>query len=285
MNSEKLPTAAQVREALLRRYRNSQFNWQYRDLFAELMRCPRSSSLASGAERAMRSEYPEFHRRSNVLRSNGEIVLSVVEQQASAVQAMCARFTHSASGTPPAERAPIVLRPHDEPFNFLDRWTHPVWQLCGVYLWSIPYCGAHLVGYVGQVFGRSRCFETRIWEELKRWEQGKDHAVDIDEFMKGRRRELSERPDGHLRRELAELKRVLRLWLMPLSTNAQCNQAERWLVAQLCKDPVTRQFLGNRNPGRYCPNPQWEVQIQAPASFQIVGLTVRSSRCSRLSSC
>jgi hypothetical protein len=33
---------------------------------------------------------------------------------------------------------------------------------------------------------------------------------------------------------------------MPLETQEQCDQAERWLVAELCKHPMTRQFLANR---------------------------------------
>jgi hypothetical protein len=62
---------------------------------------------------------------------------------------------------------------------------------------------------------------------------------------------------------------------MPLQTRAECTQAERWLVAELCKHPLTRQFLANRKPEskRYRPDPTWPVRIEAPPSFRVVGLT------------
>ena len=70
---------------------------------------------------------------------------------------------------------------------------------------------------------------------------------------------------------------LYRLWLMPLEAQDQCDQAERWLVAELCKDPVTRQFLANRNPERYRPDPNWPVEIDAPPTFRVIGLTAPAS--------
>lgn len=169
---------------------------------------------------------------------------------------------------------PLVLRPHCEPFNFVDKWSHPLWKRQGVYLWSIEHQGVYLASYVGQTSGSSSNFDRRIWQEFNWWKSGRDYPVDIEEYKAGRRRELAVRPDGHLERELAELKPILRLWLMPLESKAECDQAERWLVAELCKDAVARQFLANRNPERYQPDPRWPVQIQAGPTFRIIGLTI-----------
>jgi hypothetical protein len=173
--------------------------------------------------------------------------------------------------------APIVLRPHVEPLNFIDKWSHPVWKRCGVYLWSIDYRGAFLVSYVGKTFGSSTNFEKRIWREYKRWRQGNEDPVDIEAYIAGRRHELSSPSGGHLQRELSELLPILRLWLMPLDNSAECHQAERWIVAQLCQDAVSRQFLVNRKPHTYRPDPRWPVRIEATPAFRIVGLTIASS--------
>jgi hypothetical protein len=48
------------------------------------------------------------------------------------------------------QELPLILRPHPEPFNFIDKWSHPLWKRCGVYLWSIEHRGAYLVSYAGQ---------------------------------------------------------------------------------------------------------------------------------------
>lgn len=37
---------------------------------------------------------------------------------------------------------------------------------------------------------------------------------------------------------------------------------------------MTRQFLSNKNPHSYGPDPMWDVQIDAPPQFQVFGLTV-----------
>src|SRR5207237_270089 len=133
----------------------------------------------------------------------------------------------------------------------------PVWKRCGVYLWSIPYRGAFLASYPGQCRGAGRNFDRRIWEEYKWWKKGCDHALDIEQYKMGRRCEIGSYPAGHLERELSELTPILRLWLMPLDVEEEFDQAERWLVAELCKTALTRQFLANRNPESYKPDPSW----------------------------
>jgi hypothetical protein len=60
---------------------------------------------------------------------------------------------------------------------------------------------------------------------------------------------------------------------MPLSTQAECDQAKRWLVTKLCKHPLTRQFMANRNAERHRPDPNWPVRMDAPSSFRVIGLT------------
>jgi len=64
---------------------------------------------------------------------------------------------------------------------------------------------------------------------------------------------------------------------MPLDSAEDCTQAEKWLVNQLCKDPVARQFLANRNPESYVPSTGVEVRIEPSAEFRIIGLTVTSA--------
>jgi hypothetical protein len=61
---------------------------------------------------------------------------------------------------------------------------------------------------------------------------------------------------------------------MPLATQEECDQAERWLVAELCKHRVTTQFLANRNAQRYRPDQTWPVLLDAPPSFRIYGSTI-----------
>ena len=107
------------------------------------------------------------------------------------------------------------------------------------------------------------------------WESGQDWPVDVEQWKRGVRVEIPKRPPaGHIQRELAELMPLIHLWLLPLSTQDECNQAERWLVAELCKHPLTRQFLANRRPERYRPAPAWPVQVDGPPSFAVIGLTV-----------
>jgi len=171
---------------------------------------------------------------------------------------------------------PLVLRPNPEPYNFIDKWRDPLWKRCGVYLWSIEHRDGYLASYAGQCFGGSTNFEIRIGQEFKWWKSGKDRPVDIDQWKRGVRVELPmPPPPGHTAREIVELKPLIRLWLIPLATQVECNQAERWLVAELCKHPMTRQFLSNQKPesGRYRPDLTWPVRIDAPSSFQIFGLT------------
>jgi hypothetical protein len=99
--------------------------------------------------------------------------------------------------------------------------------------------------------------------------------VDIEQWKLGVRVELPKPPPpGHTQREIAELSPLIRLWLMPLHSQDECDQAERWLVAELCKHPLTRQFLANRDPEEYRPDPNWPVRIDAPPSFCVFGLTV-----------
>ncbi len=167
----------------------------------------------------------------------------------------------------------LVLRPQPQPFNFIDKWSDPLWKRCGVYLWTIEYRGAYLASYAGQCFKGGSNFDIRIWQELKWWKSGQDWPVDIEQYKQGRRVELAMRPEGHTTREFAELMPLFRIWLMALDTKSECDQAERWLVAQLCKHPLTRQFLANRTPERYQPDPNWCVQFDAPASFRVFGLT------------
>jgi hypothetical protein len=125
--------------------------------------------------------------------------------------------------------APLILRPHPEPFKFTDNWGHPHWKRRGVYLWSVEHRGAYLASYAGQCFkGRSN-FDVRLWQEFNWWVSGQDWPVDIAQWKLGVRVELPQRPPGHTEREVAELKALIRLWLMPLKTQAECNQAERWL--------------------------------------------------------
>ena len=170
---------------------------------------------------------------------------------------------------------PLVLLPNAEPFNFTSKWRDPLWKRRGVYLWSIEHGDGYLASYVGQCFKGSSNFDMRIWQEFKWWKSGQDWPVNIDQWKQGVRIELPKPPpEGHTAREVAELSPLLRLWLMPLATQKECDQAERWLVAELCKHPVTRQFLANRNPERYRPDPTWTVRIDAPQSFCIYGLTV-----------
>lgn len=170
--------------------------------------------------------------------------------------------------------AAIVLRPHDQPFDFQHKWSHPLWKRCGVYLWTIDYRGAYLASYAGMTFGGTQNFDGRIWQEYKHWKAGKDYPVDIEAYLSGRRVELASPPQGHLERELAAITPALRWWLMPLDSAEDCAQAEKWLVHRLCGDEVSRQFLANRNPGSYVPDPAREVVIEAPPSFRVVGLTV-----------
>jgi hypothetical protein len=170
---------------------------------------------------------------------------------------------------------PLILRPHPEPFNFIDKWSHPLWKRCGVYLWSIEHRGAYLASYPGQCFGTTRNFDCRIWEEFKWWKSGQDWPVDIEQYKRGVRIELPKPPPpGHTEREVGELMPLIRLWLMPLQTKDECDQAENWLVAELCKHPLTRQFLANRKPERYRPDSSWPVRIEASQSFRVLGLTV-----------
>ncbi len=144
-----------------------------------------------------------------------------------------------------------------------------------MYLWSIEHRGAYLASYPGQCVKGASNFDKRIWQEFKWWESGKDCPVDIEKWKRGERIELPKPPPpGHTEREVAELKPLIRLWLMPLQTQDECNQAEKWLVADLCKHPLTRQFLANRNPEGYRPDSTWPVRIEAPASFRLIGLTV-----------
>lgn len=168
---------------------------------------------------------------------------------------------------------PIVLIPHRQPFNFVDRWEQPIWKKIGVYLWSIEHRGGYLVSYVGQTSSRGG-FDQRIWQEYKHWESGRDRPVDPDLYLSGVRRELSSPPGGYPLSELLALRPHLRLWLMPLFGADECVQAERWLVAQLCGHPTTRQFLANVAPDSYCPNPAWEVRLEAPPEFRVFGLTL-----------
>ena len=171
--------------------------------------------------------------------------------------------------------APLILRPNPDPFNFIDKWRDPIWKRPGVYLWSIEHGNAHLVSYAGQTFRGSSNFETRIWQEFTWWKSGKDWPVDIEQWKRGVRVELPRpAPAGHATREIEVLSPLIRLWLMPLDTQPQCDQAERWLVAELCKHSITRQFLANRNPQRYRPDPCWPVRVEAPPSFRVFGLTV-----------
>ena len=58
---------------------------------------------------------------------------------------------------------PLILRPHAAPFNFIDKWSHPLWKKCGVYLWSIEYRGAYLANYAGPSFKGGSNFDVRIW--------------------------------------------------------------------------------------------------------------------------
>jgi hypothetical protein len=177
-------------------------------------------------------------------------------------------------------REPIILRPQPEPFNFTDKWNDPLWRKCGVYLWSVHYPTCFLTSYVGRTFGKSTNFSKRIWQEHNRWRKGKDYAVDIEKYKVGLRCELSVRPEGHLATELAELLPVQRLWLFELPTKAECIQVERWVVNQLCKTPLTRQFLANRQPDgkRYQPDPGWPVRIDDSPAFRIAGLTLSCSQ-------
>ena len=169
---------------------------------------------------------------------------------------------------------PLILRPHPEPFNFIDKWSHPLWKQRGVYLWSIAHSGAYLASYAGQCVNGGSNFDVRIWQEFKWWKSGQDWPVDIEKWKRGVRVELSKPPPmGHTEREIAELTPLIRLWLMPLNTKEECDQSERWLVAELCKHPLTRQFLANRNPDRYRPDRNWPVEIEAPQSFRVIGLT------------
>jgi hypothetical protein len=168
----------------------------------------------------------------------------------------------------------LVLRPNAEPFNFTNKWRDPLWKQRGVYLWSIEHGDAYLASYAGQCFKGSSNFGIRISQEFMWWKSGQDWPVDIEQWKRGVRVELPKPPpSGHTAHEVAELSPLIRLWLMPLATQDECNQAERWLVAALCKHPVTRQFLANRNPERYGPDPTWPVRIDAPPSFRVFGLT------------
>ena len=173
---------------------------------------------------------------------------------------------------------PLVLQPDPQPYNFIDKWCEPIWKQRGVYLWSMEHQDAYLVSYVGQTFKGKSNFETRIWQEFKWWKSGQDWPVDIEKWKCGVRIELPKpQPAEHTEREIEELMPLIRLGFIPLETQAECNQAERWLVAELCKHALTRQFLANRNPKRYAPDPDWPVQVEPSPSFQIIGLTVSAS--------
>lgn len=167
---------------------------------------------------------------------------------------------------------PIILRP-EGPFDFISKWKEPAWKAQGVYLWTIPFRGAYLASYAGQTCGKSTNFDTRIWREYdKHWRGGDDRPVDIEAYKLGKRNELESRPEGHLLRELEQLTPLIRLWLMPLTGEAECDQAERWLVAQFCKHGMTRQFLANCNPDRYRPDTSWAVSFDAPETCKVFGL-------------
>lgn len=172
-----------------------------------------------------------------------------------------------------ALKYPIVLLPHPQPFNFLDRWEQPIWKQIGVYLWSIEHGGGYLVSYVGQTASRGG-FGARIWQEYRHWESGRDRPVVPDLYLAGVRRELASPPPGYPQSEILALRPHLRLWLMPLRIPDECVQAERWLVARLCRHPTTRQFLANVRPEAYAPNSAWEVRIEAPPGFRVFGLTL-----------
>ncbi|GEM_PF-5577969 len=168
---------------------------------------------------------------------------------------------------------PIVLMPHAQPFNFIDKWAHPIWRKIGVYLWSIEHRDGYLASYVGQTSSRGG-FDQRIWQEYKHWESGGDRPVDCGLYVRGLRRELAVRPADYPMGEIIALKGCIRLWLMPLFSAEECVQAERWLVSQLCRGDVTRQFLANVAPDSYGPDTSWPVRIDAPPEFRVFGLTL-----------
>ena len=277
-HSRLCPTYESVEETLRRFYRTRGFNWSYGELFAELSHCSTSDSFAVTAQGCIRLEHPEFQRKSNVLTRSGEIITAAVQRQARAVLDTCERGIREEWGSASVSRVlePIVLRPNG-PFNFVDKWSDPIWRRCGIYLWTIEYRNAYLASYVGKVFGSSRDFDCRIWEEFKRWKRGGDRPVDVAAWKGGRRRELLSTSDEHLQQELVELAPLVRLWLMPLHSDATCVQAERWVVAELCKDPVSRQFLSNCNPESYRPDPGQHVRLEAPPEFRVISLTVSNS--------
>src|SRR3954453_8073849 len=100
----------------------------------------------------------------------------------------------------------LILRPPPEPFDFIDKWSHPLWKRCGVYLWSIEHRGAYLVSYAGQCVKGASNFDKRIWQEFKWWESGQDWPVDIEQWTRGVRLVLPKPvPPDHTQREIAEL--------------------------------------------------------------------------------
>lgn len=117
----------------------------------------------------------------------------------------------------------LILRPHPEPFDFTAKWSQPIWNQGGIYLWSIRHQNGYLVSYVGQ----TTFFSRRIWDqEYKRWKKGLDVHVDIDQWKAGRRIELHNSPAGHIQREIKELTPLIRLWLIPLNVVEEYTPAE-----------------------------------------------------------
>lgn len=175
---------------------------------------------------------------------------------------------------------PLVLRPCPEPFTFTEKWVDSYWNQRGVYIWTIEHRGSYLASYAGQCFRGGSNFDSRIWQEYRWWKSGEDWPVDVDQYKQGVRVELPKpQSSEHTEREVSELAPLFRLWLIPLLTQDECNQAERWVVAQLCNHPITRQFLANRNPEGYRPLPDWPVQIDASPAFRVLGLNVPVEAC------
>lgn len=171
----------------------------------------------------------------------------------------------------------ILAIPHPHPFNFIDKWSEPVWKKCGVYLWSIPFRGVYLASYVGKTWGSSTNFDARIWAEYKRWKSGLDYPIDVSAYLKGTRVELACHTPGSVERELAELEPHLRLWLIPILDEQSTALLEKWMVWKLVQDPVAGPFLANKNTAAYRPDFTIPVEFDASPQFQIVGLNVASS--------
>lgn len=145
----------------------------------------------------------------------------------------------------------------------------------GIYLWTIPVSGSHLIYYVGQT---GTAFARRQYEHLSAYGTGSYSILEPEALARGEKRELYrgftyrqpywrngrefvERA-GELLPVVAELMEVIRFWFCPIETSRRTRERIEGAIIQLLDDiQEPGMHLQDQGMHRVLRDPETEAPI------------------------